>query len=102
MYGFQILAVITLLHLSISLMHSLSTWYSTGHTLTDSDTSITTSKYAGTCSLCLELRTYSSLTPCGHLFCWFCILKWLQTSSQCPVCRDIVESSRIVPLQNYD
>ena len=29
------------------------------------------------CSLCLGRRLSSSLTPCGHLFCWNCICEWL-------------------------
>ena len=25
------------------------------------------------CPLCLEVRNVSTLTPCGHLYCWSCI-----------------------------
>jgi peroxin-10 len=28
------------------------------------------------CSLCLEERTGSCATECGHLFCWTCIVGW--------------------------
>jgi peroxin-10 len=28
------------------------------------------------CALCLEERTASTLTECGHLFCWDCIVPW--------------------------
>lgn len=28
------------------------------------------------CSLCLEERTASTSTECGHLFCWSCIVGW--------------------------
>ena len=28
------------------------------------------------CTLCLEERTASCATDCGHLFCWNCIVGW--------------------------
>jgi len=42
------------------------------------------------CTLCLEERTDSCATECGHLFCWNCIVGWgrekvsLQCSFQVP------------------
>nr|XP_045605778.1 peroxisome biogenesis factor 10-like [Procambarus clarkii] len=54
------------------------------------------------CALCLDERKYSSVTPCGHLFCWHCIQECLQTSQQCPLCRHPATPSQVVPLLNYD
>ena len=53
------------------------------------------------CSLCLEKRCNTSLTPCGHIFCWHCIHEWLQMKNECPLCREPLQSSRIILLQNY-
>jgi len=53
------------------------------------------------CTLCLEQRKNVGVTPCGHLFCWECIIDWLLKKQECPVCRDNFSPSRVVPLQNY-
>lgn len=53
------------------------------------------------CVLCLELRKSTSVTQCGHLFCWNCILDWLQQKEECPICRESIKKSTIVCLQNF-
>lgn len=41
------------------------------------------------CALCLEERTASSVTECGHVFCWTCIVGWGREK----VCQHITSSS---------
>lgn len=54
------------------------------------------------CSLCLEPRKNTSLSFCGHLFCWYCIHEWLQTNDFCPICRKALNPRMVVPLQNFN
>ncbi|KRT79105.1 zinc finger protein [Oryctes borbonicus] len=59
------------------------------------------SELSKVCVLCVERRTNTCATLCGHLFCWHCIHDSLKYQQSCPVCREPVNPSRIVFLQNY-
>lgn len=54
------------------------------------------------CILCLGKRENTSATVCGHLFCWSCIMDWMDQKEECPVCREPIKKSTIVCLMNFD
>lgn len=112
-YGFRILGVVTLLQLLLSLIvkwvdqrkkariNTAST-NSEGapaalRTLSES----TTTSSSRRCALCMEMAVDLSATQCGHLFCWVCILNWLDERQICPICRESIKKSRVVKLQNF-
>jgi peroxin-10 len=43
------------------------------------------------CALCLEERTASTVTECGHVFCWTCIVGWGQEKVGNPFARSQVK-----------
>ncbi|XP_016993931.2 peroxisome biogenesis factor 10 [Drosophila takahashii] len=114
LYGYKILGVITFLQVSVSL--AISGWdawrehkrkqleeikqvgkkfLQRGSSEKDADPD------APQCILCLEPRSNSSLTPCGHIFCWSCLLGWLEERDECPLCRESLKKSQVIQLQNY-
>lgn len=53
------------------------------------------------CLICLDNYKDVSSTICGHLFCWKCIIEYLESNSKCPKCRRACYSSQVIYLQNY-
>src|SRR6476469_7656958 len=41
-----------------------------------------------TCSICIDLFSVPVVTPCGHLFCYKCLFKWIKSKTRCPQCRN--------------
>ncbi|KAF4623422.1 hypothetical protein D9613_002024 [Agrocybe pediades] len=52
------------------------------------------------CTLCLEERTDSCSTECGHLFCWNCIVGWGREKPECPLCRQSLSLDKLLPIYN--
>jgi peroxin-10 len=64
------------------------------------------------CLLCLDFVKNSTLTTCGHCFCWYCINDYATKTSyfdknvnktvvKCPICRDLFQINKLVFLFNY-
>ncbi|KAJ3856827.1 Pex12 amino terminal region-domain-containing protein [Lentinula lateritia] len=53
-----------------------------------------------TCTLCLDERTDTCSTECGHLFCWSCIIGWGREKAECPLCRQSLDPTRLLPIYN--
>jgi peroxin-10 len=53
-----------------------------------------------TCTLCLEERTDSTVTECGHLFCWSCVVGWGREKAECPLCRQELRLERLLGIYN--
>ncbi|PXF46405.1 RING finger protein 5 [Gracilariopsis chorda] len=53
------------------------------------------------CHVCLEAPREPVVTPCGHLYCWPCLFRWLRMqgqNAQCPVCKAAISRSSVIPI----
>eukprot|EP01038_Epipyxis_sp_PR26KG_P015001 gene15001-20180_t len=65
----------------------------TVHSLSDDE--------AFVCSVCLDSVKNKDpvVTQCGHLYCWSCLYRWLNTNhTTCPVCKAGVTQDNVIPI----
>lgn len=44
-------------------------------------------EWMGTCGVCLSSLEHAATPPCGHVFCYACILEASISKRECPICR---------------
>ncbi|CAH0382658.1 unnamed protein product [Bemisia tabaci] len=100
LYGFKVLGFTAVLHIFLQAVFNTKQWWQSQKRVAaeNSENAYSVIKYK--CPLCMDDLRQPSATLCGHLFCWNCILDWVQGNQRCPVCRVDITPSRIVPLQN--
>ncbi len=52
------------------------------------------------CAICMERWKGPSAAKCGHVFCWDCIINYVQRKPQCPVCRKDTRPQDVILLYN--
>jgi hypothetical protein len=46
------------------------------------------------CQICMDLLIEPVTTICGHTFCKICLLRYLKTKLNCPMCRKVILQSK--------
>jgi len=55
-----------------------------------------------TCSICQDVVIKAHGLTCSHMFCEYCIKRWLTKNSKCPFCRERTAADRLCPIIAVD
>ncbi|KAL5016297.1 hypothetical protein ScPMuIL_005886 [Solemya velum] len=53
------------------------------------------------CNICFDTAKDPIVSMCGHLFCWPCLHRWLETRPNrqvCPVCKAGIGKEKVIPI----
>ncbi|GAB9475370.1 hypothetical protein Gpo141_00012469, partial [Globisporangium polare] len=50
------------------------------------------------CNICLDTVASPVVTLCGHLYCWPCLYQWMESRSECPVCKAGISVENVIPV----
>uniref|UniRef100_A0A336MIV3 RING-type E3 ubiquitin transferase n=1 Tax=Culicoides sonorensis TaxID=179676 RepID=A0A336MIV3_CULSO len=110
-YGYKILGIITLIQAFMSITFYLKRQFEKNQentrncNLVDSQNTTDEVIRSGSgkiCVLCMDVRTNASAIRCGHIFCYDCIMDWIETKNECPICREPTKPSNVMFLMNYE
>lgn len=60
-----------------------------------------TTMLQGSCNICMDTITNPVLEPhCHNIFCGKCLLNWLQSKSNCPICRNDIKLDQLIYVDN--
>lgn len=98
---FNVLGMISLCYLISNLAYNIYKSYSQTEileNLCDNQIDVATSRE---CLLCAEYQIIATALGCGHYYCWNCVFDLINTSGQCPVCREPIERNSVIMLENF-
>ncbi|KAF9203788.1 E3 ubiquitin-protein ligase dtx3L [Haplosporangium sp. Z 27] len=70
----------------------------------DSDATVASESWAIQnlkCSICMEVMHIPTMVRCGHAFCKECILRAMETTKICPMCRHPTSKNKLQELEFY-
>ena len=50
------------------------------------------------CGICHQPLKSPVVTDCGHTFCWRCLCSHMETSSNCPLCNNILDKTKFIAI----
>ncbi|ORM40038.1 E3 ubiquitin-protein ligase RNF5 [Babesia sp. Xinjiang] len=80
-------------------MTDTETQIGTGEEASPRDTGHNKKRQVYDCNICFEDVCEPVVTRCGHLFCWECLLTWMnKPNDHCPVCQAGITKENVIPL----